>query len=126
MLESADVYATIAVSDEAKAKEFYEGVLGLKVQQQSPGGTSYSNGKTGVFVYPSQYAGSNKATTATWMVDDVEAVAAELKSKGVSFEQYDDLPGVVREGDVHIMGGLKAAWFKDPDGNILNITNGMG
>lgn len=49
--------------------------------------------------------------------------ARELKDKGVAFEHYD-FPGMVLEGDVHVMGELKAAWFKDPDGNILAIMNG--
>ena len=70
--------------------------------------------------------GSNKATAASWGVgDDIQGVIKGLKDKGVEFEQYDNLPEVKREGDIHIMGELKAAWFKDPDGNILNIVNQM-
>ncbi len=56
----------------------------------------------------------------------MEGAVKELKAKGVTFEQYDDIPGVERDGDIHKMGDLKAAWFKDPDGNILNIVNQMG
>jgi hypothetical protein len=75
-----------------------------------------------VLVYHSQYAGTNKATAATWMVDDVEGHAKDLKAKGVKFEHYD-LPGMTRKGDVHVAGTMKAAWFKDPDGNILALTS---
>ncbi len=125
MLSDKDVCATIAVSDMAAAAKFYGETLGLEKAMESPGGTFYKSGNSGVFVYQSDTAGTNKATYAAWMVDDVEATAKALKDKGVSFEQYDDLPGE-REGDVHIMGELKAAWFTDPDGNILNIVNQMG
>lgn len=125
MLGDKDVCATIAVSDMAAAGKFYEETLGLEKGMESPGGVFYKSGNSGVFVYQSGTAGTNKATYAAWMVDDVEATAKALKDKGVEFEQYDDLPGE-REGDIHIIGEMKAAWFTDPDGNILNIVNQMG
>jgi hypothetical protein len=75
-------------------------------------------------VYESQYAGTNKATAATWIVGaDLEGLVRDLKAKGVTFEKYD-LPGTTRQGDVHVAGKTKVAWFKDPDGNILSIVNG--
>jgi hypothetical protein len=52
----------------------------------------------------------------------VEGVVRALKAKGVTFEHYD-MPDTKREGDIHVSGDMKAAWFKDPDGNILNIIN---
>jgi len=124
MLGSNNVCACLAVKDMDAAAKFYGETLGLEKGMEMPGGTFFKSGNSGVFVYPSQYAGTNKATAASWMVDDVEAEAKALKDKGVSFEQYDDLPGK-REGDVHIIGDMKSAWFKDPDGNILNLVNGM-
>ncbi len=124
MLGNNEVCATIAVSDMAAAAKFYGETLGLKKDKEGGGGTFYKSGNGGIFVYPSGTAGTNKATYAAWMVDDVEGVAKELKDKGVKFEQYDDLPGE-RDGDIHIMGAIKSAWFSDPDGNILNIVNGM-
>jgi len=126
MLSDNDVVACLAVKDMAKAKEFYEGKLGLAVGMETSGGTYYKAGKTGVFVYPSQYAGSNKATAAAWNIEDVEGAVAELKGKGIEFEHYPDMPDVQLKADVHVMGDLKAAWFKDPDGNILNIVNQVG
>jgi catechol 2,3-dioxygenase-like lactoylglutathione lyase family enzyme len=108
------------------AAKFYGETLGLEKGMESPGGTFYKSGNSGVFVYPSQYAGSNQATAAAWTVKDVEGAIEGLKAKGVTFEQYDGIPGATREGDLHVMGELKAAWFKDPDGNILNIVNQVG
>jgi catechol 2,3-dioxygenase-like lactoylglutathione lyase family enzyme len=126
MLGSNDVCACLAVKDMDAAKKFYGETLGLEAGMETPGGTFFKSGKGGVFVYPSGFAGTNRATAAAWMVDDVEGAIKDLKSKGVSFEQYDEIPGATREGDLHTIGDLKAAWFKDPDGNILNIVNEMG
>ncbi len=81
------------------------------------------SGKSTINVYRSQYAGTNKATAVTWTVgDELDDVVQTLKGKGVKFEHYD-MPGMVRKGDVHVAGDMKVAWFKDPDGNILNVTN---
>jgi len=126
MLASTPVIATIAVKDIDAAAKFYEETLGLRRSDRpSPDPTAvvYQSGNTGILVYQSQFAGTNQATYASWGVgDELDSVIDDLRSKGVSFEQYD-IPGVTREGDVHVMNGLRAAWFKDPDGNILNISN---
>jgi catechol 2,3-dioxygenase-like lactoylglutathione lyase family enzyme len=116
--------ATIAVRSVETAGKFYEGKLGLKPQAvQQPSVRSYKSGDSRVLVYESQFAGTNKATAATWAVgDDVDGLVRALKAKGVAFERYD-FPGATREGDVHVMGNTRAAWFKDPDGNILSIVN---
>ena len=124
MLGGNEVCATIAVSDMDAAKKFYGETLGLEAGREGGGGIFYTSGSGGIFVYQSASAGTNKATYAAWMVDDVEATVSDLKTKGVSFQQYDDLPGE-RQGDIHIMGDIKSAWFTDPDGNILNVVNGM-
>lgn len=127
MLGSNDVVACLGVSDLDAAKQFYGETLGLEVGMDTPGGIYYKSGSTGVFVYPTSFAGSNKATAAAWNVQDVPGAVEELKGKGVSFEHYPDMPGVTLEGDVHSMeGGMQAAWFKDPDGNILNLVNQVG
>jgi catechol 2,3-dioxygenase-like lactoylglutathione lyase family enzyme len=127
MLKDANVTAVVAVKDLAKAKEFYEGKLGLEKDSEDPSGTGilYKSGDSRLFVYTSEFGGTNKATAASWTLDDVEGTVAELKSKGVEFEHYPDMPNVDLQGDVHVMGSFKAVWFKDPDGNILNITSGM-
>jgi catechol-2,3-dioxygenase len=121
MLEQATVAATVAVHDLALAREFYEDLLGLTELDENPGGVTYGSGDGKLFVYQSEYAGTNKATAASWSVVDIDAVVEDLKSRGVIFEQYD-MPGMTREGDIHMMGTMKAAWFKDPSGNILNVT----
>lgn len=125
MLGESDVCAVVAVKDMAVAAKFYGETLGLSVGMESPGGTFYQSGKAGIFVYPSEFAGTNKATAAAWSVGDVDAAVEELKGKGVSFEHYD-LPDTKLEGDIHVMGEMRAAWFTDPDGNILNIVNQIG
>jgi catechol 2,3-dioxygenase-like lactoylglutathione lyase family enzyme len=127
MLGDKNVIATLAVSDMDRARDFYENTLGLKQipgLPEDPGAVVYGSGNTALLVYQSQYAGTNQATGASWGVgDDFDAVVEELRGKGVTFERYDDLPDTTREGDVHIFGQLKSVWFKDPDGNILNVGN---
>jgi catechol 2,3-dioxygenase-like lactoylglutathione lyase family enzyme len=114
----------VAVRDLAKGKEFYGGTLGLQQVDENPGGVAYRCGTGQMFVYQSDTAGSGKATAACWLVPDVAAAVDELKEKGITFEHYD-FPGMELHGDVHSMmdGAAQAAWFKDPDGNILSINN---
>jgi catechol 2,3-dioxygenase-like lactoylglutathione lyase family enzyme len=125
MLGDKTVAAVVAVKNMDTAKKFYEETLGLKKSQDGPGGVMYKSGDSMVFVYESQFAGTNQATTATWGVgNDLDKIVADLKTKGVNFEHYD-MPGGTREGDVHVMDDMRAVWFKDPDGNILNLVNQM-
>jgi catechol 2,3-dioxygenase-like lactoylglutathione lyase family enzyme len=123
MLGDYDAPATIAVKNLAAAKKFYEGKLGFKVvHAEGDQAVTYQSGKSQLLVYQSQFAGTNKATAATWMVKDVEGLVKDLKAKGVAFEHYD-FPGMTRKGDVHVAGTRKNAWFKDPDGNILALVS---
>ena len=123
MLASTDAIATIAVKKIEPARKFYEGTLGLKpMPTEQTGVQGYKSGNSSVLVYESQYAGTNKATAATWTVQNLEGVVRDLKAKGVRFEHYD-FPGATRQGDVHGTGKTKAAWFKDPDGNILALVS---
>ncbi|MFI5270960.1 MAG: VOC family protein [Candidatus Saccharimonadales bacterium] len=126
MFADKTAVATIAVKDIDTAKEFYEGKLGLtEISSSDPGGILYKSGDSMVFVYQSSFAGTNQATTASWGVgEDIEEIVTELEGKGITFEEYD-MPETERQGAIHIMGEMKAAWFKDPDGNILNIVNGL-
>ena len=120
MLATKDAIATVAVSDLPTATKFYEETLGLQRAAGSPPEPPvYQAGKFRLLVYQSKYAGTNQATAVTWEVgEDIEQIVQELKTKGVTFEHYDDLPGMTRLGDLHVTGRFKAAWFKDPDGNI--------
>jgi catechol 2,3-dioxygenase-like lactoylglutathione lyase family enzyme len=123
LLRDTDAVATLAVKDLNKAAKFYEGTLGLNRTGEEDGeAITYESGDTKISVYRSKYAGTNQATALTWAVGDVDHVVHELKDKGVRFEHYD-LPDTRREGDVHVAGHVKIAWFKDPDGNILSVVN---
>jgi predicted enzyme related to lactoylglutathione lyase len=124
MLGDKDAAANIAVKNLETAKKFYEDTLGLtQTGAEGQEVIVFKSGNSTVNVYRSQYAGTNQATAVTWMVgEDVEDVVQQLKVKGIIFEHYD-MPGATREGDVHIAGDMKVAWFKDPDGNILNIAS---
>ena len=123
MLGNSDAVATIAVKDLARAKPFYEVTLGLTpTETDEPGVAGYRSGSSNVLVYESAYAGTNRATAATWIVRDVDGTVRALKTKGVAFEHYD-LPDATSEGDVLVAGKIRAAWFKDPDGNVLALVN---
>jgi predicted enzyme related to lactoylglutathione lyase len=74
-----------------------------------------------VFMYPSKGAGTSKASTAFWTVDDVEAEVTQLKAKGVVFEEYD-MPGIKTVNSIATGGGARTAWFKDTEGNIMAIS----
>ena len=125
-LGDKDAIVTIAVRDIDAARKFYEGTLGLRpTPDQEEGTLAYQTAKARIFVYPSQYAGTNQATAVTWIVDDVEGIVSALKGKGVAFEHYPDLPDTKIVGDVHVAGDRKLAWFKDPDGNIHALAGGM-
>jgi catechol 2,3-dioxygenase-like lactoylglutathione lyase family enzyme len=125
MLSGKEAMATVAVRDLNAAKRFYEGTLGLKLtDQQESEALTYEAGRAKILVYRSQYAGSNKATAATWLIGkDMEKVVQALRGKGVTFEHYN-MPGLTLKGDIHEGGGMKAAWFKDPDGNIHALVSG--
>ncbi len=122
-LSSYRLTAQAAVTDMARAEEFYEGKLDLSVVRTGADGSKVyaSGGDTSLVVYPSSdHAGGSTATLATWYVDDVEQTVDELTAEGVTFEQYGepfntDAKGIARLGDDAI------AWFKDPDGNILAV-----
>jgi catechol 2,3-dioxygenase-like lactoylglutathione lyase family enzyme len=121
-LADAKVEAAIAVSDMDRAKEFYEGKLGLTGgTDEEDGGRTYPCGEgSQVHVFPSANAGGSGATVAGWAVSDVEAEVEELSSNGVSFEQYGDPLNTDERGIANLPSG-RGAWFKDPDGNVLGM-----
>jgi len=128
MLQSAPIYAYIPAKDVARARRFYEDKVGLKPKQEIMGGVFYEFAKsTGVFLYDAgDSAGTNKASQAYWTVADVEKEVAELKKRGVTFEHYDadEIGGMEMQGDIAgggPSGAPKAAWFKDPEGNIMAL-----
>lgn len=123
VLGANDAIATVAVRDLHAATLFYEGKLGLtRSPSDEKSVVNFRSGRSTLMVYTSDFAGTNKATAVTWIVDDVEEIVRQLKAKGVAFEHYD-FPGVTRKGDVHYAGKIKNAWFKDPSGNILAVVS---
>ena len=125
MLGAHDAVATVAVRRLADARHFYEEQVGLAVADEGDGEhmVSYAAGAVTLFVYESQFAGTNRASAVTWPVGDaLDDIVRELGARGVRFEHYD-LDGTVREGDVHVAGPMRTAWFADPDGNIHALVN---
>ena len=123
MLANITPIPMLAVKDIARARRFYTETMGLREDREVMGILQYRAGDVVFLVYPSEYAGTNKATALTWVVgDQLEKVIEALKKKGVAFERYE-LPDTVRKGDIHESGPVRNAWFKDPDGNIHALSN---
>jgi catechol 2,3-dioxygenase-like lactoylglutathione lyase family enzyme len=117
------IETAIAVSDLDRARHFYEDQLALAPGDADQGGVRYACGEeTAIFVYPSQHAGQSSATLASWNVDDLDGIMAELGTRGVTFERYDQADVKTDEHGVFEVDNLRAAWFKDPDGNTLALT----
>lgn len=125
MLQKSPMYAYIPASDVARARQFYEHKLGFEPKQEIAGGVIYEFGKgSACFLYPTPNAGTSKASQAFWQVDDVEREVAELKTRGVRFEDYD-MPGEKSDNGIVTAGGAKAAWFKDSEGNIMAVIQSV-
>ena len=125
MIGTTDPTPMIAVKDLDRARAFYEETLGLStIDTLGEEVVSMKSGDTRIDVYRSEFAGSNKATALTFNVKDIATEVRDLKDKGVMFEQYDAVDGLTRKGDIYEAEGMKTAWFKDPDGNILSLIEG--
>jgi catechol 2,3-dioxygenase-like lactoylglutathione lyase family enzyme len=128
MLKDRESSAIVAVQDIERARKFYEDILGLtRMPGAGPtdGVIGFKTGRTVLTVYESEFAGTNKANAVTWdMQGDLVETVQRLEAKGVVFEHYD-LPGLTLNGNIHEMGDVRLVWFKDPDGNILHLTEGM-
>ena len=125
MLQNSPFYAYIPAKDVARARRFYEDQLGLKAREEVAGGVVYEFGKgTAAFLYPTPNAGTSRASQAFWQVADIEREVAELKKRGVKFEDYD-MPGMKTEDGIFTGGGARAAWFKDSEGNILAVIQDL-
>ena len=121
MLQQCPLYAYIPAADMARARQFYEGKLGWKPHQEIAGGVAYEfAGGTACFLYLTPNAGTSKASQLFWEVKDIEREVAELKGRGVKFEDYD-LQGDKSPEGIVTVGGARAAWFKDSEGNIMAV-----
>ena len=124
MLGKADATPMLAVKDLDRAKQFYSEKLGFDTGDEMSGEVvTLKGGNTDITVYRSEFAGTNKATALTFDVDDIESEVRDLKEKGIFFEHYD-VEGLTPKGDIYEGEGMKTAWFKDPDGNILSLFEG--
>ena len=122
MLGKGSAVTNLAVKDVDRSKVFFTDTLGLEeVGNKGDDMIFLKSGESTIKIYRSEYAGTNKADAVTWEVDNVDEEVEALKRKGVTFDHYE-IPGMVLDGDVHVGGGVKIAWFKDPDGNILNLV----
>jgi len=122
MLQKSPMYAYIPAKDILPARKFYEETLGFQPKEEYAGGVVYVfAGGTACFLYPTPNAGTSKASQAFWSVEDVEQEVAELKARGVVFEEYD-VPGIKMQNSIATGGGAKTAWFKDTEGNILAVS----
>src|SRR5689334_23079469 len=109
MLSDVNATATVAVRNLQAAKAFYEKTLGLTTVMENEQVLAFKTGASTLFVYRSAYAGTNKATAATFVTKDVDELVRVLKGRGVTFEHYE-LPNMTRQGDVHVAGAMKTAW----------------
>ena len=122
MLQKSRMFAYLPAKDVNRARQFYEQKLGFKPKRESAGGVVYEfAAATACFLYPTPNAGTSRASQAFWQVEDVEREVAELRSKGIVFEEYD-MPGLKTHNGIATADGAKAAWFKDTEGNILAIV----
>jgi predicted enzyme related to lactoylglutathione lyase len=121
MLSDAPIRAYIPAADVRRARKFYEEIIGLPVKEEYAGGAIYECGGAEVFLYPTHNAGTSQASQAYWSVADVEAEVADLKARGVVFEEYD-IPGTKMVNSIATGGGARTAWFKDTEGNILAVS----
>jgi catechol 2,3-dioxygenase-like lactoylglutathione lyase family enzyme len=114
--------ATIPAKDLAGTRKFYEETLGLEAVHEDQDGILYKSGDSYFTLYPTQFAGTAQHTLGAFVVRDVEAAVADLKAKGVTFEEYD-LPGLKTVDGIADLGGERGGWFKDPEGNILAVVS---
>src|SRR5438046_2736246 len=113
-------HTTLPASNLERARAFYEGTLGWTPASVAPGGVFYeAGGGTRFLVYPSQSAGTNQATAMGISVPDIEAAVDDLAARGIAFERYE---GYTNERGIADTGPVRAAWFKDTEGNILGIV----
>lgn len=121
MLSDFSVHPTIPASDLARARRFYEAVLGFKPDRVSPAGVVYRAKGSWLLLFPSASAGTNQATACGFQVSDLPAAVAELRGRGVRFEEYD-LPNFKTVDSIVKTPVGSSAWFKDTEGNVIGLV----
>ncbi|MEP6823315.1 MAG: VOC family protein [Ramlibacter sp.] len=121
MLNTSKLVGFVGTSRPAEAMRFYEQSLGLKLLEESPFALVFLSGDTTVRIQKVQSVAAPPYTSLGWEVTDIAAAVRSLVSKGVVFQHYEGLPqdeaGIWRTPD-----GSRVAWFRDPDGNTLSLT----
>ncbi|PBC75920.1 putative enzyme related to lactoylglutathione lyase [Streptomyces sp. TLI_235] len=125
MLADAPLFAIIPAADLERAKAFYRDTLGLTISETSPEDVTFECGGTRFGIYETPHGGQAGHTLASWKVGSLDAEMKELRDRGVAFEDYD-LPGLKTVDGVAEASGMRAAWFKDSEGNILCVTEKTG
>jgi catechol 2,3-dioxygenase-like lactoylglutathione lyase family enzyme len=122
MLSERRCAPMLPASDLERAKRWYAGKLGFTPDQEDPNGVQYTAGDgTQFWLYPSQFAGTNQATAMGFLAKDLSSEMEDLRSRGITFEEYD-IPGVKTvDGVAEFGNGERGAWFKDSEGNILAL-----
>jgi catechol 2,3-dioxygenase-like lactoylglutathione lyase family enzyme len=122
MLSDFPAMPVLAVTDLDRARRFYEDTLGLGPGDEAPDGVVYRAGGVDLLVYPSSYAGTNKATAVGFQLPEeaFDQEVARLREQGVVFQEFE-MEGLTWRDGVAEVDGMRSAWFTDPDGNILNI-----
>jgi catechol 2,3-dioxygenase-like lactoylglutathione lyase family enzyme len=124
LLKGKSSSAIVAVNDLDRARDFYENKLGLQRERaEEKDVLSFKTGDTWLTVYQSKNYRPSTGNAIAWSGgNDVEAIAEQLRAKGVKLEEYPDL-GLRIENGVHKADGFAGIWFKDPDGNILHVNS---
>jgi catechol-2,3-dioxygenase len=121
-LRSFPISARAAAIDIGRARRWYEEKLGTVPDHEDPGGAWYRfGGETWLYVYETPSAGTAQNTIAGWTVSDIESVMADLRERGVIFEDYD-FGEVATVDGLADFGAAKAAWFKDSEGNTFELS----
>ena len=126
MQKLKEVMATVPAEDLERAQKWYADALGIDPMERRPDGVIYDIGGSHLLLYPSSFAGTNQATAATLIVDDVRGTADGLREHGVTFEQFD-MPNTTWDRNVATVSSdgdtFNGAWFRDSEGNIIAITD---
>ena len=126
MIKQFPISVRAAALDLDRARQWYEDKLGLTPDTSDQGGHWYRfGGDTWLYLYGTPSAGTAQNTIAGWAVKDIEAVMADLRGRGVTFEDYDFGEAKTVDGLIDF-GGAKAAWFKDSEGNTFELTEVAG
>lgn len=121
MLQESNVIAFVATADPAKAKLFYSNTLGLRLVDETPFALEFDAHGTMLRIQIVETLTPAQHTVLGWRVDDIASAVRALSANGARFEQFEGMP----QDDLGVWnspGGAKVAWFKDPDGNVLSLT----